>query len=158
MKVYKKPPSIPFTKAGYQKLIDEKNILLEQRPPAVKELQRAREMGDLKENGFYRGARWKLSGIDRRLRELNHQIKYAHIIEVSSVQEVTIGATVLVSDGQETHSFALVGEFEANPSEKKLSHKSPIGKALLGKKVGEKVTVKIPSGEISYTIVEVKID
>ena len=138
---------IPFTKIGYQNLLNEQKKLLGERPAAVQELQRAREMGDLKENGFYRGAKWKLSGIDRRLKELIYLIKQAKIIS---------GSTFVITDGKEIKSFELVGEFETNPSANKISYKSPVGKALLGKKAGDSVTISIPSGEILYRIIEIK--
>lgn len=146
---------IPFTKAGYQKLLDEKKQLTDSRPAAVEELKRAREMGDLSENGAYKGARFKLSDIDRRMRHLDHLLKHANVVELSQIDTVDIGCTVLVQSEGREQSFSIVGSFESNPSEGTISHKSPIGSALLGKRAGETVTVVVPNGTRVYTVLRI---
>ncbi len=152
------PKPIPFTKKGYQNLLNEQKILQKERLVAVSELQRAREMGDLKENGFYRGAKFKLISIDRRLRELTYLIRYGKVIEqIQQINTINIGSEITVKEGESIRKFILVGEFEANPLENKLSHKSPIGRELLGKKVGETVIIRIPSGEVTYKVLSISL-
>ncbi|MDE2025461.1 MAG: transcription elongation factor GreA [Patescibacteria group bacterium] len=146
---------IPFTQTGYDKLLTEKGQLVASRPVAVEELKRAREMGDLSENGAYKGARFKLSDIDRRIRHLDHLIKHAHIVSSSQTDTVEIGCMVVVASEGSQQTFSIVGSFESNPSNGTISHKSPIGNALIGKKIGEQVTVSVPKGIVTYTIISI---
>lgn len=147
---------IPFTKVGYAQIEKEHAELTAKRPEAVEELRKAREMGDLSENGAYKGARLKLSQIDSRLRHLKHLLRYGKIIESAQSGVVEIGCIVVVDDGKETREFSIVGGFESNPLEGKLSHISPLGKVLVGKRVGETVVVDLPRGKTTYTIKEVR--
>ena len=145
-----------LTKEGFEKLQKQKEALLQARPEAVKELTRAREMGDLSENGFYKGARAKLSRIDRELRHVEFLLKHVKIIEKTAVSgEVEIGSSVTLRGESGIMDYIIVGEHEANPKEKKISFHSPIGRAVLGKKVGDKITVNTPSGIANYTLAEV---
>ncbi|HEX8965908.1 MAG TPA: GreA/GreB family elongation factor [Patescibacteria group bacterium] len=148
--------TIAFTQEGHADLLKKKQKLLEERPSAVAELKRAREMGDLSENGAYKGARFKLSQIDRDLRFVENLLKIAYISEAKSTDVVDIGTTVVLSTGNQTITYAIVGGFESNPLEGKISHVSPIGKSLLGKKAGESVTLVVPKGKVTYTILEIK--
>ncbi len=143
---------IPFTKDGYEKIKKEYEDLLKERPTSVSELKRAREMGDLSENGFYKGARAKLSQVDSRLHHLKMLLKYVIIKESSQTQIVVLGCKVTVNEGKEERTFSIVGHHEANPSENKISHVSPIGKMLLNRKVGGVVEIEIPAGKITYKI------
>ncbi len=144
-----------ITREGFEKLQKEYQDLLSQRPHAVSELKRAREMGDLSENGFYKGARMKLSDIDRRLRQLQRLIKSAKIVDKTSSGIVDIGSRVTVLVNNEEKTLMIVGSYESDPLKGKISHISPIGKALMGKRVGEKVMIEIPSGKITYMVVQV---
>ncbi len=146
---------IHTTKQGYVKLEKEYNDLLAQRPDAVENLTRARELGDLRENGYYKASRAKLSFIDSRLLYLKSVLKNAQIVEVASTDVVTIGCTVRVKNGVGEKVFTIVGELEADPLDGKLSEVSPIGKALLGKQIGESVTIQVPAGNIHYTILHI---
>lgn len=147
------PRPILMTKEGLKKLQNELEILQNERPAAVLELKNARELGDLSENGRYKAARAKLSSIDARLRSLSHTIRFAKVKEVnSSLHIVDIGLTVYLENRDGVFEYKIVGEFEANPIEKKISHHSPLGRALLGKKVGETVSVETPQGEKSFKI------
>ncbi|MGH7246192.1 MAG: GreA/GreB family elongation factor [Candidatus Levyibacteriota bacterium] len=141
-----------FTLSGYNELTTEKEKLEKERPEAVSQLKKAREMGDLSENGFYKGAKAKLGDIDRRLRFLTRMIQTAKIIEKPTSETIEIGSIVVTNDGVKTRTLTIVGVYEANPSENKISHDSPIGKALLGRRKGEKVKITTPSGHVFYTI------
>ena len=145
---------ILFTPEGLEKLKKEQTSLLEERPAAVAELKRAREMGDLSENGAYKGAKFKLNTIDRRLRELQYLLKHAHIAAAPKGL-VGLDTLVMVSDDVHEKQYHIVGDQEADPLSGKISPRSPIGSALMGKKEGEKVVVQTPKGVITYTIVKI---
>ncbi len=148
--------SVAFTQEGYNALLERKEKLLKERPGAVAELKRAREMGDLSENGAYKGARFKLSQIDRDLRFVEDLLKKAYVSTATTVGFVDIGTTVVVSTDNKTLTYAIVGGYESNPLEGKISHISPLGKSLLGKKIGDSITISAPKGEVTYTILEIK--
>lgn len=141
-----------FTKQGYDEHKREYEQLLADRPAAVADLKKAREMGDLSENGYYKSARAKLSSVDHRLRQLKYILATAQVVERQQKGTVEIGSTVTVTDGTIEKTFTIVGGYEANPSAGKLSHLSPIGKALLGKKNQDSVEITTPSQKITYTI------
>ncbi len=149
------PSPILFTQAGYQKLKEEQLELQSKRKEAVSQLSRAREMGDLSENGFYKAARANLSSIDHRLRQLTYQIRYGKVSENVNKYIVAIGSAVTIDDGKQQKAYQIVGGYESDPLNGKLSHISPIGKALVGKKVGEIINVAVPSGMVVYKIVTI---
>lgn len=148
---------IPITKTGYQELLIKRDELLSQRPDAVKTLKAARELGDLSENGLYKGARARLSGIDARLRKLNMQIKLSDIIEPKLNNTVQIGSIVTVLENGREKTYKIVGELEANPKEKNVSVISPIGSTLLGKRVSEETKIKTPGGVLSIIIKKITL-
>ena len=146
-------PSIPFTKEAYEKLKAEHYRLTKLREEVVIRLTTAREMGDLSENGAYRYAKQELGDIGRQLRQINYQLKFGHVVTKTSTDGVIdFGSLVTIENTNRSLTFMLVSEFESNPAENKLSTDSPIGRAVLGKKVGDTVIIKLPNGEITYTI------
>lgn len=149
------PSPIIMTRQGFEQFVQEQKDLQSKRPHAVSELAKARAMGDLSENGYYKAARFQLNGIDHRLRQLKHMLRYAKVLESTNKDIVQIGCTVVISTGEGEKTYALVGSHESNPEEGKLSHLSPIGKALMGKKVDEIITITTPRGIISYKIVSI---
>jgi len=151
----KQLPVYEFTKEGLVKIKKEQITLLAERPVAVEDLRKAREMGDLSENGYYKAARAKLSSIDSRLRRLARLIKYAKVIENSHKGIISLGSRVTVKTNGKERMFEIVGKLEADPLQGKLSNKSPIGKSLLGKKVGDRVEVAVPAGNVTYEIVAI---
>lgn len=153
----RKRPKIPFTKAGYQEIVAEQEKLQAIRPEAVENLRKAREMGDLSENGYYKAARARLSEIDARLRRVQRLVRFGVIVESSTTSSsVQIGSKVSVSDGSTTRQFTIVGGYESNPLKKTISFKSPIGRALIHRHVGEKVEVQVPAGTKRYTITAIE--
>ncbi len=149
------------TKEGYEELKREYNELVkEKRPAVIERVAQARAMGDLSENSEYHAAKDELSLIDGRIEELSEIMKNTAIIEEQagngSIGVVQLGSRVKVSVGDKHEVFTLVGEWEADPRAKKISHESPLGKALIGKEIGQNVEVTAPAGKINYTIVEVK--
>lgn len=143
---------IPFTKEGYDQLIQEKETLLAKRPGIVDELRRAREMGDLSENGAYKGARMSLSSVDARIRHLTHLIRYAKIIQQTDSDVVSLGNTIVLQQNDKEITYKIVGEHESNSLQGKISAKSPLGKELLGKKIGATIIFHAPKGEIAYLL------
>jgi len=146
---------IRFTKEGYEKLKKENEDLLSERRPAVEDLRKARDMGDLSENGYYKSAKSKLSLIDRRLRIISSTLKHAVIIDDVQRNVVAIGSTVTLSDGEREITYAVVGDLEANPDQGKISLMSPLGKAIEGKKNTDVVNIQTPTGNTTYTIINI---
>jgi transcription elongation factor GreA len=142
-----------FTKQGFEKVKKEKLELTEKRKEAVSTLKRAREMGDLSENGLYKAAKFELGNIDRTLRSLSHFINKG-VIASKPEGKIGIGSKVTVIEGEMKKEFQIVGDFEANPTENKISSNSPLGKALMNMKAGQDVEIKTPGGRKSYTILK----
>lgn len=126
-----------LTKNGLQELSKELNILVKKkRPRLIKRVTTARNHGDLSENSEYTAAREDLAFVEGRINELDELISKAKIIKPLKTNEVTLGSKVTVKLDGDTHTYEVVGEWEADPMEKKISNTSPLGKALLGKKKG----------------------
>lgn len=152
---------IQLTKSGFHKIKQEHEEMKKQKhPKAIERLQKARAMGDLSENSEYTSAKDELSFVEGRLTELENILSNAEIIEELVAQDgvVELGSSVVVAHAVDNshNEFMIVGDFEADPQKKKLSHTSPIGSALIGKKKGQRVKVKVPAGEIEYIIIDVK--
>jgi len=147
--------NIRFTKKGFEALKKRYEALKNSRPAAVLDLKRARDMGDLSENGYYKAARARLSEIDRNLRKFLIELKSADVIESKNNHQVGIGLTVKLSDGKGEKVFQIVGDLEADPSQKKISLLSPLGHALERKKVGDTAKITTPKGVISYKIIKI---
>lgn len=141
-----KQPSVPMTRAGYQKLLDERKKLLSTRPEAVKNLSESRAMGDLSENGYYKASRQQLSFLDSRIRRVERLIKLAKIITPIRVK---------LSDGNKEYEYEIVGGYESDPVKHTISGQSPLGRAITGKKAGDAVEVITPGGIKKYTIISV---
>jgi len=152
------PPRILFTKKGYDDVLAEKKKILTERPDAVENLRKAREMGDLSENGYYKASRARLSSIDARLRKLEKMVRLGKIIEnVNTNGVIGFGSSVTVSDAKGARTFTIVGGYESDPSKYTVSHFSPLGKALMGKRAGDTVSLEAPRGEIVMKIDSVAI-
>ncbi len=146
---------ISFTKEGLEKVKEEIRQLLLKRPNAVNELRTAREMGDLSENAAYHVARSKLSQIDSRLRHLDNLIRRSHIHAPPLQGIVGLSSKVKLQNKDKTFEYQIVGSFEADPAQDKISHLSPLGRLLMGKKIGDEVTVKTPSDNNLYKILNI---
>jgi len=146
-----------ISKDGLDKLRAELDEILNvRRPEIAQRIHDAKEHGDLSENAEYEDAKNEQAFVEGRIQTLEAMIKNATIIdENTSKDHVQIGSTVKVKgeDGPET--FTIVGSAEAKPADGRISNESPVGRALLGRKKGDKVVVKVPAGDFSYTIVEI---
>lgn len=145
-----------FTKEGIENLKKELDILIKRRPQVVINLSNAREQGDLSENAGYHAAKEELSQIDSRMRELKFLIRLAITPEKTISETVTFGTTVTVDDGTTKRKFTIVNALEADPKIGKMSDISPIGSALLNKKLGDIVTVESPNGKMTYKIISLE--
>ncbi|OGC91643.1 transcription elongation factor GreA [Candidatus Amesbacteria bacterium RIFCSPLOWO2_01_FULL_49_25] len=126
------------------------------RPQLVDRLSNARSMGDLSENNDYQTAKEELAFIDGRISELEDLLQNAQVAKPSSKSAIEVGHTVTLTVNGKQTAFQIVGEWEADPGQKKVSPSSPLGKALMGRKVGEKVEVAAPAGKILYTIMAIE--
>lgn len=147
--------TIRFTQKGYDDLKKELAELKAERPGVIEHVQKARELGDLKENGYYQASKQKLRSIDSRIMHINYYLKVGKIADDSNSTGVGIGKTVTLKNDQREMTYMIVGDLEANPSEGKLSLRSPIGKAVEGKNQGDLIEIVVPSGTVTYTITKV---
>ena len=148
--------TIPMTSKGLENLKQEYDQLLnKKRPHLVERLVSARAAGDLSENNDYATAIQELEFIDGKIAELTQVLQNVVLIKKKSKSTVNLGTKVTLQTNGQKHVFNIVGEWEADPKNKKISHESPLGKALLGKKVGDKVEVEAPVGKIVYKILDI---
>lgn len=154
---------IPMTPEGYQKLKEELERLLKiERPQIIKAIAEARSHGDLSENAEYHAAKERQSFIEGRIQELQNKLALAHVIDPSKIMQdkIAFGATVKVLDinTSEEKSFTLVGPEEANIKNGKISIHSPVGRSLIGKSVGDSVTINVPAKTLEYEILEIRFE
>lgn len=147
-----------MTKEGLNTLKKELDEMVEvKRPRLVERLSNARQQGDLTENSDYANAKEELEFLDGRISELEGVLKNASVVSGSGRgQGVALGTKVTLKVNGDKHEFEIVGEWEADPANKKISHESPLGQALVGKKVGEKVEVEAPAGKLTYQILAIE--
>lgn len=136
--------TVNLTKQGKLDLESELKELIGRRPAIAERLQTARAFGDLSENQEYSDARAEQKTVENRIAEIEDILKNAKLIRNASHDKVSMGATVTVTLSGKKFTYSIVGPVEANPLEGKISDKSPIGQALLGKKVGD--TYELPNG------------
>ena len=150
-----------MTAEGYTKLQDElKKLTSEDRPKIIEAIAEARSHGDLSENAEYQYAKEQQSLIEGRIIDLESAISKAEVIDVKSVEgdDIKFGATVEIEDDEsgEKHQYQIVGEYESDIENKKLSITSPLARGLIGKTEEDNVEINSPKGLKSYTILSVK--
>ncbi len=153
----------PITKEGFERMQVELDKLRKEKPTIIQDISDARDHGDLSENAEYHAARERLGFVEGRIMELEHKLSHAEVINVQSLSGdlVIFGATVTLSmfgdNGDEVeYVYKIVGECEADVSQQLISSNSPLGSALIGKKIGEYVEVIVPNGEKLYKIVKIE--
>ena len=149
-----------YTKQGYQDLVDElKYLKLTRREEIKEQIAVARGFGDLSENAEYDEARNEQAKVEARIQELENLIENAEIIDESMMdaRSISLGSVVTLHDEDfdEDITYSIVGSNQADPLEQKISDQSPIGRALMGKKAGDRVTVSAPAGELHFLVKEV---
>lgn len=140
-----------LTVEGKKELETELTELIAKRSEIAEKIANARDYGDLSENAEYDAAREEQAMLETRIAELEDILKNADIIKPTKSSTVKVGSTVHLSNGKKV-TYKVVGPVEADPLEGKISNESPIGAALLGKKVGDKVTITTPKGKVDYSI------
>ena len=153
---------VPMTVEGEASLREELNHLKTVvRPRVIADIATAREHGDLKENAEYHAAREEQGFAEGRIKEIEGKLSDSQVIDVKSVPasgKVIFGTTVTLFnvDTEETVTYKIVGDDEADVKEKKISYASPIAKAIIGKEEGDEVAIQVPSGEVVYEIEKVE--
>lgn len=152
---------IPMTASGYEHLQEElKKLVNEDRPNIIAAIAEARSHGDLSENAEYQYAKEQQSLIEGKIQELESVTALAEIIDVSTLsgEEILFGAIVEIKDDEsgDVSTYQIVGEYESDIENKKLSINSPLAKGLIGKIKDDVVEIKSPKGIKSYTILSVK--
>ena len=141
-----------LTAEGVKELEKEQAELIAERGAIAERIKTAREFGDLSENAEYSAARQEQEKNESRIAEIDNILKNVEVIKQPKHKDIVeLGNTVELK-GKSDKKFTIVGSVEANPMEGKISDESPIGQALLGKKLGEKVEIKTPAETASYTI------
>ncbi|MBI3994826.1 MAG: transcription elongation factor GreA [Nitrospirae bacterium] len=154
---------VPITKKGFEQLRDELDRLKKvERPKVIRDIAEARAHGDLSENAEYHAAKERQSFVEGRIKELQTKMANAEIINVSQLKsdKVVFGATVVLldGDGKTQKKYTLVGQDESDLKNGKISVISPVGKALIGHKVGDEVTITTPAKTVSYEILSISIE
>lgn len=143
-----------LTKEGFERLKKElERLKKEERIKVAQQLEEAISFGDLSENAAYDEAKEEQAILEGKIVEIENTINNAIIIKTPKDNGfIDIGSKVTIEGNNLENTFLIVGEEEASPIEKRISHKSPIGKALLGKKVGDKVKIQTPGGVTEYEV------
>ena len=155
-----KEQKLTFTQQGYNEMIAELDYLKNvRRAEVVHEIEGARSFGDLSENSEYDEARTEQAKVEARIKELEEKVNNAIIIDESKIDlsVISVGSTVKgynVTDDEE-FEYSLVGSNEADPMNGRISDLAPVGKALIGKRAGDTVTVETPGGELKLEVKEV---
>jgi transcription elongation factor GreA len=150
-----------LTPEGYEKLKNEiEHLQTEKRREVAERIRVAREFGDIQENAEYDDAKNEQMLLEHRIATLEERLRNARVIDKKDIAKdvVSVGSRVKLRDvdAKKTFEYRIVGSAEANPSENKLSNESPVGKAIIGKKKGETVTVAAPRGTLKFKILEIK--
>lgn len=151
--------SIPISTQGYKKLEEELAQLKKERPQIIQAIKEAREEGDLRENAGYDAARERQGMAEARIKYIESRLGLYQVVDLDSLDgdKTVFGATVSVEDidSGEKRSFTILGPDEADPAKGSISFLSPVGQALLGKEVGDEVTIDIPRGRVTYEITDI---
>ncbi|MCY3764977.1 MAG: transcription elongation factor GreA [Gemmatimonadetes bacterium] len=152
-----------LTKDGYNKIRTElERLRTRERPAVIEAISRAREHGDLSENAEYHSAKERQMFIEKKIAELQDKLVRSEIIDESLMDKdkAYLGATVTLKDRRtgEQIRYTLVSTDEADFEQNKISTQSPVGRALLGKGVGEQVEAKVPVGTLAYEILDISRD
>jgi transcription elongation factor GreA len=152
----------PITKKGYEALKVELERLRKERPKIIEAIAEARAHGDLSENAEYDAAKDRQGFVESRIKELEGKVADARIIENTNRSSETIifGATVglLETQSNQKKQYTLVGQDEADLKDGKISVQSPVGRALIGKRVGDVVEVTTPAKVVEYEVLNIRFD
>ncbi|GGN45366.1 transcription elongation factor GreA [Novosphingobium indicum] len=146
---------LPMLAEGYERLTAELKALREERPRIVDAIEEARAHGDLSENAEYHAAKERQGQVEATIADLEDRVSRAQIIDPTSLSgdKVIFGATVtLLDDDEKPVRYQIVGPYEADAKAGRISYNSPLGKALIGRKVDDEIEVTVPSGDKFYLV------
>lgn len=150
---------ITITKQGYSRLEKELAELKDERPAIIQAIKEAREQGDLRENAGYDAARERQGMAEARINYIESRLPLYQVIDLDTLSgdKVKFGCTVTLVDveTEEEKVFSILGPDEADPAKGTISYLSPVGRALLGREVGDEVTITIPKGSVTYEVTDV---
>ena len=150
---------VPMLAEGYEKLTADLQVLRQERPRIVDAIEEARSHGDLSENAEYHAAKERQGQIEAQIAEIEDRVTRAQIIDPASLSgdKIVFGATVTVlDDDDKPQRYQIVGMTEADARQGRISYDSPLGRALIGKQVGEEVEVTVPSGDRCYQVKKIE--
>jgi len=150
---------VPMLAEGYEKLTANLQALRSERPKIVDAIEEARAHGDLSENAEYHAAKERQGQVEAQIAEIEDRVSRAQIIDPASLSgdRVVFGATVTVlDDNEKKQRYQIVGMTEADARQGRISYDSPLGRALIGKQVGEEVEVTVPSGDRFYQVKKIE--
>jgi transcription elongation factor GreA len=150
---------LPMLVQGYEKLTAELRALRDERPLIVDAIEEARAHGDLSENAEYHAAKERQGQVEASIADLEDRVSRAQIIDPATLSgdKIIFGATVtLLDDDDKPVRYQIVGPYEADAKGGKISYNSPLGRALIGKKVGEELEVSVPAGERFYAVEKIE--
>lgn len=150
---------LPMLAEGYERLTAELRTLREERPRIVDAIEAARAHGDLSENAEYHAAKERQGQVEATIADLEDRLSRAQIIDPAmlSGEKIVFGATVtLLDDDDKPVTYQIVGPYEADAKLGRISYNSPLGKALIGRKVGDEIEVTVPSGDKFYLVEKIE--
>ena len=150
---------LPMLAEGHQRLAAELKLLREERPRIVEAIEEARAHGDLSENAEYHAAKERQGQVEAMIGDLEDRINRAQIIDPTTLSgdRIVFGATVtLLDDADKPIRYQIVGQTEADAKVGRISYNSPLGRALIGRKVGEEIEVTVPSGDRFYVVKKIE--
>jgi transcription elongation factor GreA len=150
---------MPMLAEGYERLIAELKALREERPLIVDAIEEARAHGDLSENAEYHAAKERQGQVEMSIADLEDKVSRAQIVDPTSLsgERIIFGATVtLLDDDEKPVRYQIVGPYEADARVGRISYNSPLGKALIGRRVEEEIEVTVPAGDRSYLVQKIE--
>lgn len=150
---------LPMLAEGYERLTAELKALREERPRIVDAIEEARAHGDLSENAEYHSAKERQGQVEASIADLEDKISRAQIVDPATLSgdKIIFGATVtLLDDDDKPVRYQIVGPYEADAKVGRISYASPLGRALIGRKVGDEVEVSVPAGERCYAVEKIE--
>ncbi len=150
---------VPMLADGYERLMTDMKALRAERPKVVDAIEEARAHGDLSENAEYHAAKERQGQIEAQLGDIEDKINRAQIIDPTTLSgdRIVFGATVtLLDDNDKAVKYQIVGETEADAKGGRISFKSPLGRALIGKNTGDEIEVTVPSGDKFYLVEKIE--
>ena len=150
---------LPMLAEGYERLIGELKALREERPRIVDSIEEARAHGDLSENAEYHAAKDRQGQVEMMISDLEDKVSRSQIVDPTTLSsdKVIFGATVsLLDDDDKPVKYQIVGPYEADAKIGRISYNSPLGKALIGRRVGEDIEVTVPSGDRCYGVEKIE--